>query len=118
MQVCKLLAEPLVIVVCDAIYEDCIPVALHKLLVSAFSASIIKRVECSVKDVAFSLKKKKRREVYLASVEGKIYIFSANKEATLINTIDTGEHTFATPAFTDGKMIIRTNESIYCVAAK
>ena len=57
-------------------------------------------------------------KVYLASVEGKIYIFSANKEATLINTIDTGEHTFATPAFTDGKMIIRTNESIYCVAAK
>ena len=57
-------------------------------------------------------------KVYLASVEGKIYIFSANKEATLINTIDTGERTFATPAFTDGKMIIRTNESIYCVAAK
>ena len=57
-------------------------------------------------------------KVYLASVEGKIYIFSANKEATLINAIDTGERTFATPAFTDGKMIIRTNESIYCVAAK
>ena len=56
-------------------------------------------------------------KVYLASVEGKVYIFSANKDATLINTIDTGEKTFATPAFTDGKMVIRTNESIYCVAA-
>ena len=56
-------------------------------------------------------------KVYLASVEGKVFIFTANKDATLINTIETGEKTFATPAFTDGKMVIRTNESIYCVAA-
>ena len=56
-------------------------------------------------------------KVYLASVEGKVFIFAANKDATLINTIDTGEKTFATPAFTDGKMVVRTNESIYCVAA-
>lgn len=56
-------------------------------------------------------------KVYLASVEGKVYIFSANKEATLINTIDTGEKTFATPAFTDGKMVVRTNDSVYCVSA-
>lgn len=56
-------------------------------------------------------------KVYVASVEGKIYIFSANKEVKLINTIDTGEKTFATPAFTDGKIVIRTDESIYCVAA-
>lgn len=57
-------------------------------------------------------------KVYLASVEGKIYIFSANRQATLINTIDTGEKTFATPAFTDGKIVIRTDDNIYCVAAK
>lgn len=56
-------------------------------------------------------------KVYLASVEGKVYIFSANKQATLINTIDTGEKIFATPAFTDGKMVIRSNASVYCVAA-
>ena len=56
-------------------------------------------------------------KVYLASVEGKVYVFSANKDATLINTIDTGEKIFATPAFTDGKMIIRSNESVYCVAS-
>lgn len=53
-------------------------------------------------------------KVYLFSNSGKAYIFSSSN-FSLINSFDTGEKTFATPAFTDGMMIVRTDKSIYCV---
>lgn len=56
-------------------------------------------------------------KVYLFSNDGKMHIFSANNEFNLIDSFDTGERTFATPAFTDGKIVVRTEKSIYCVAA-
>lgn len=56
-------------------------------------------------------------KVYLFSNDGKMYIFSANNNFNLINSFETGEKTFATPAFTDGKIVVRTEKSIYCVAA-
>jgi outer membrane protein assembly factor BamB len=55
-------------------------------------------------------------KVYLVSNSGKVFIFSANDDFTLLNSFDTGERTFATPAFTDGKIVIRTQNSIYCVS--
>lgn len=54
-------------------------------------------------------------KIYLFSNSGKMHIFSANNDFTLLNAFETGERTFATPAFTDGKIVVRTEESIYCV---
>ena len=53
-------------------------------------------------------------KVYLFSNSGKVYIFSAST-FDLITSFETGEKTFATPAFTDGMMIVRTDKSLYCV---
>lgn len=53
-------------------------------------------------------------KVYLFSNSGKVYIFSASS-FDLITSFETGEKTFATPAFTDGMMIVRTDNSLYCV---
>ncbi len=53
-------------------------------------------------------------KVYLFSNSGKVYIFSAS-DFSLINSFETGEKTFATPAFTDGMMVVRTDKSLYCV---
>ena len=56
-------------------------------------------------------------KVYLFSTNGKMHIFSANDNFNLLHSFETGEQTFATPAFTDGKIVVRTEKSIYCVAA-
>ncbi|MCR5432773.1 MAG: PQQ-like beta-propeller repeat protein [Bacteroidaceae bacterium] len=53
-------------------------------------------------------------KVYLFSNSGKVYIFKSST-FDLITSFETGEKTFATPAFTDGMMIVRTDESLYCV---
>lgn len=53
-------------------------------------------------------------KVFLFSNSGKAYIFSSSS-FDLITSFDTGEKTFATPAFTDNMMIVRTDKSIYCV---
>jgi outer membrane protein assembly factor BamB len=57
-------------------------------------------------------------KIYLVCVRGRVHIFSAQPEFTLITSFDTGEKTFATPAFTDRKIVIRTEKSVYCVRAK
>lgn len=56
--------------------------------------------------------------LYVFSNDGKMHIFSTDSEFKLLDVFETGERTFATPAFTDGKIVVRTEESIYCVAAK
>lgn len=56
-------------------------------------------------------------KIYLFSNDGKMHIFSADNECRLIDSFETGERTFATPAFTDGKIVVRTENSIYCVAS-
>lgn len=56
-------------------------------------------------------------KLYLISNDGKMHIFSANDDFRLIDAFETGERTFATPAFTDGKIVVRTENSIYCVTA-
>ena len=57
-------------------------------------------------------------KIYLTCVEGKVYVFSARGDFSLINSFDTGEKMYATPAFTDKKIVIRTAENLYCVEAK
>ena len=54
-------------------------------------------------------------KLYVICSKGKVYIFSADDEFRLINSFDTGEKTYATPAFTDGKIVVRTEKSLYCV---
>jgi outer membrane protein assembly factor BamB len=55
-------------------------------------------------------------KIYLICTKGKVYIFSAKGDFTLINSFETGEKTFATPAFTDRKIVVRTEKSVYCVS--
>ena len=57
-------------------------------------------------------------KVYLINIDGKVHIFSADDDFTLLDSFETGEPTFATPAFTDGKIVVRTEKNIYCVSAK
>ncbi len=57
-------------------------------------------------------------KMYLFSNSGKMHIFSADNDFQLLDSFETGETTMSTPAFTDGKIVVRTESSIYCVAAK
>jgi outer membrane protein assembly factor BamB len=56
-------------------------------------------------------------KIYLFSNGGKMHIFSADDEFNLLDSFETGENTYATPAFTDGRIVVRTDQSIYCVKA-
>ena len=56
--------------------------------------------------------------IYLISQSGKVHIFNTKGNFTLINSFATGEETHATPAFTDKKIVIRTEKSIYCVSTE
>lgn len=53
--------------------------------------------------------------VYLFSNDGKMHVFSADDDFELLEAFETGEKTWATPAFTDGRLVVRTEKSIYCV---
>ena len=55
-------------------------------------------------------------KLYVFSNSGKMYIYSATNDFKLLYSFETGQPTFATPAFTDGKIVIRTQNTLYCVA--
>ena len=57
-------------------------------------------------------------KIYLVGHNGKVFIFSTDNDFDLLHSFETGENTFATPAFTDGKIVIKTEKSIYCVEEK
>lgn len=54
-------------------------------------------------------------KVWLFGNDGKVYIFSSGNDFGIVSSFQTGEKTFATPAFTDGMMIVRSDKSLYCV---
>ncbi|MBO7415304.1 MAG: PQQ-binding-like beta-propeller repeat protein [Bacteroidaceae bacterium] len=54
-------------------------------------------------------------KIWLFSNSGKCYIFSTGAGFDLITSFETGEQTFATPAFTDGMMVVRSDKSLYVV---
>ncbi|GHT66356.1 hypothetical protein FACS189452_02110 [Bacteroidia bacterium] len=54
-------------------------------------------------------------KLYVLSNNGKMFIYNANNDFTLLNSFETGEKTFATPAFTNGMIVVRTEKNIYCV---
>lgn len=57
-------------------------------------------------------------KIYIISKDGQVFIFSTDDAVTQINSFATGEATYATPAFLDGMIVIRTEQSLYCVADK
>ena len=57
-------------------------------------------------------------KIYLISKDGQVFIFSTDDAVTQINSFATGEATYATPAFLDGMIVIRTEQSLYCVTDK
>lgn len=54
-------------------------------------------------------------KIYLIGLEGKVHVFTADDAFRLLHSFDTGESTYATPAFSDGRIVVRTEKSIYCV---
>lgn len=56
-------------------------------------------------------------KLFIFSIEGTLYMFSNNGQLTLLGSINTGENTYATPAFTDGRMVVRSQNSLYCVSS-
>ena len=57
-------------------------------------------------------------KLYLFSNHGEMFIFSVNDDFKQLNKFNTGETTFATPAFTDGRVVVRTESKLYCVMKK
>ena len=57
-------------------------------------------------------------KLYLLSNSGEAFVFSANSEFKLLSSFSTGETTYATPAFTDGRIVVRTENRLYCVKNK
>ncbi|MGQ1788045.1 outer membrane protein assembly factor BamB family protein [Saccharicrinis sp. GN24d3] len=54
-------------------------------------------------------------KMYIISNDGTMHIFKADDEFALLDAFATGENTYATPAFIDGRIVVRTDNSIYCV---
>lgn len=54
-------------------------------------------------------------KVWLFGTDGKVYVFSTGNDFGIVSSFQTGEKTFATPAFTDGMMIVRGDKTLYCV---
>ena len=57
-------------------------------------------------------------KLYLFSNHGEMFIFSVNDDFKQLNKFSTGETTYATPAFTDGRVVVRTESKLYCVMKK
>ena len=57
-------------------------------------------------------------KLYLFSNHGDMFIFSTNSEFSQISKFSTGEMTYATPAFTDGRIVVRSEKGLYCVKNK
>ncbi len=54
-------------------------------------------------------------KVYIIDLGGIMYIMEASKELKIISEVEMGEDAFATPAFTDKRIYIRTSNSLYCI---
>jgi outer membrane protein assembly factor BamB len=57
-------------------------------------------------------------KIYLFSNSGTAFVYAANSDLALISSFETGQRTFATPAFTDNRMIVRSENQLYCVTKK
>jgi outer membrane protein assembly factor BamB len=55
--------------------------------------------------------------LYFSSEEGKIAVVQPGREWDLLQLNDLKEDIFATPAFSGGRIFVRTAEALYCFAA-
>ena len=54
-------------------------------------------------------------KIYLVCRYGKVFILSAEGNFEVIHSFDMGEPTYATPAFSDKKIVLKTDNRIYCI---
>lgn len=54
-------------------------------------------------------------KLYIFDTNGKAYIFKPGNTANLIGTSDLGEKVFATPAFSDGVMYVRSSGNLFAI---
>ena len=57
-------------------------------------------------------------KIYTISEEGKAAVIRAGAQWELLAVNDLGDETFATPAFSDGRIFVRTRSTLYSFAAK
>lgn len=55
-------------------------------------------------------------KIYIMDNSGRMFIFKADAECAQIASFNTGLKGMTTPAFTDGKIVIRTETNLYCVS--
>jgi outer membrane protein assembly factor BamB len=55
-------------------------------------------------------------KVYMISQAGKVSVLKAGADLELLALNDLGEEVYATPAFADGKIYLRTRNTLYCFA--
>lgn len=53
--------------------------------------------------------------VYALDTEGTMFIFETGNEFKLLTSVPMDEPSFATPAFLDGAIHLRTSENLYCI---
>jgi outer membrane protein assembly factor BamB len=54
-------------------------------------------------------------KLYIFDTNGKAYIFKPGNTANLIGTSDLGEKVYATPAFADGVMYVRSSGNLFAI---
>ena len=57
-------------------------------------------------------------KIYLLSIKGVLSVIKAGAEYEEISRSEIKEECYASPAFADGKIYIRTVEHIYCIGNK
>jgi outer membrane protein assembly factor BamB len=56
--------------------------------------------------------------VYMVNEEGETFVIKAGREYELVSKNELGERTLASPALTDGRIILRTDEHLVCIGGK
>jgi outer membrane protein assembly factor BamB len=54
--------------------------------------------------------------VYFLDMDGKMHIFKTGTEKELVGTPELGEQSVCTPAFSDGRIYLRSKSFLYCIA--
>jgi len=56
-------------------------------------------------------------QIYLLSYEGKLIVLKPGAQWEILAVNDLAEESWATPAFSDRSLFVRTSKAIYCVSA-
>ncbi len=56
--------------------------------------------------------------IFILSEEGKLAVLRAGRDWDVLAVNDLGEGAFATPALSEGRIYLRTDEALYCFASK